>query len=103
MGAHELSDQDLVGKVVQIERDLVVARFKHSTNQLENTASLRVLRKEIARLRTEARAREVAQGLSKDGLFAKYQGTASPTTASDAPAVKGGFLQGIVDKISSNE
>ena len=50
----DLTDEQLVHKVLQVERDLVTARFKHSMNQLENTARLRVLRRDIARLQTEA-------------------------------------------------
>lgn len=98
----DLTDQDLVNKVATVERDLVAMRFRHSTNQLENTASLRSLRKEIARLRTEARVREVAQGLGKDGLFAKHRAEVG-AAEEKAPAAKGGFLQGIVDRISGNE
>lgn len=102
MAFTELSDQDLVTKLAQTQRDLVAARFKHSTNQLENTATLRELRRDIAKIKTEASRRESAQGLAKNALFAKFK----PESASseDAPAAAGGgFLQGIVDKISGND
>ncbi|MCB9676514.1 MAG: 50S ribosomal protein L29 [Alphaproteobacteria bacterium] len=100
----EMSDQDLVARVVQAERDLVAARFKHSTNQLENTARLRNLRHEIARLRTEARTREIAQGLGKDALIQQHLPTTSaPAAGTGASEAKGGFLAGIVDKISGND
>ena len=49
----EFSDEALVHKVLDNERVLVAARFKHSMNQLENTASLRFVRRDIARFRTE--------------------------------------------------
>jgi large subunit ribosomal protein L29 len=106
MGAQlsEMSDQDLVAKVFQIERDLVAARFKHSTNQLENTARLRNLRREIARLRTEARNREISQGLGKDALLVQHRATSAVTAGESGGAeAKGGFLAGIVDKISGND
>ncbi|MEZ4323439.1 MAG: 50S ribosomal protein L29 [Myxococcota bacterium] len=104
MAVSELSDQDLVAKVFQVERDLVAARFKHSTNQLENTARLRNLRREIATLKTEARSREIAQGLEKDALLAKHRPTGRVVAADSGSAeAKGGFLAGIVDKISGND
>lgn len=101
--AIELTDKDLVTKVFQVERELVTLRFKHSTNQLENTATLRSLRKEIARLKTEARRREVEQGLAKEALFSKFPPDLSVVEDAPEAAAKGGFLQGIVDKISGSD
>ncbi|MBX2801415.1 MAG: 50S ribosomal protein L29 [Myxococcales bacterium] len=106
MSLAELTDESLIHKVLQVERDLVSARFKHSMNQLENTASLRHMRREIARLRTETRRREAAEGLPKDALLQKHRttfgGGADDSTESEA-AEKGGFLSGIVDKLTSSE
>jgi len=104
--ATDYTDEQLVHRVLQAERELVAARFKRSMNQLENTARLRVLRREIARLRTEARARETANGLAKDALIVKHRATfggvvTRPSGA--APAEKGGFLSGIVDKLTGKE
>ena len=102
----ELSDADLVHRVLQIERDLVAARFKHSLSQLENTSRLRVLRREIARLRTEARTREIKSGRARDTLLGEHRrsfaGGQAPAAA-EAPAEKGGFLAGIVDKLKGKE
>lgn len=103
MGIAELSDQDLVSKLAQDQRDLVAARFKHSTNQLENTSSLRDLRRGIARMKAEAGRREAVQGLSKNALFAKFRPVSSDTSGSESTKSSGGFLQGIVDKISGDE
>jgi large subunit ribosomal protein L29 len=104
-GSSDLTDEQLVHQVLQTERELVAARFKHSMNQLENTARLRVLRRTIAQLRTEARARETASGLAKNALFARHTASfaASRGTAAAAPAAKGGFLSGIVDKLTGKE
>ena len=58
----EMSDADLVGKVVELEREIVTARFAHSMGKLENTASLKVVRRAVARLQYRgrgARAMEV--------------------------------------------
>ena len=106
----DLSDADLVHRVLQIERDLVAARFKHSLSQLENTSRLRVLRREIAQLRTEARTREIASGRARDTLLDEHRRTfagSQAPAAADAPAgkaaEKGGFLAGIVDKLKGKE
>lgn len=102
MSVSGLTDQDLVTKLHQSERDLVSARFKHSTNQLENTATLRDLRRTIARLKTEARRREEQQGLGKNELLAKHRPADAEASTGESKS-SGGFLQGIVDRISSND
>jgi len=101
----EMSDEQLVHRVLQAERDLVAARFRHSMNQLENTATLRVIRRNIARWRTEARRREAEAELPKDTLLGRHARSfgADAAEAGDAPAEKGGFLSGIVDKLSPND
>jgi len=106
----DLTDEQLVHKVLQSERELVAARFKLSMQQLENTSRLRVIRKEIARLRTEARQRELRAGLAHDTLLAQHrrsfsaEARAAGAPATPAPkAEKGGFLAGIVDKLKGKE
>jgi large subunit ribosomal protein L29 len=100
----DLSDEQLIHKALQIERDLVTARFKHSMNQLENTARLRVLRRDIARIQTEARVRELKAELPKNALLARHQASFGATRGT-APAQpeKGGFLSGIVDKLTGKD
>jgi len=103
--AMDLTDEQLVHQMLQVERDLVDARFRHSMNQLENTSRLGGLRKEIAQLKTEARKREAAAGLEKNALFTKHAASFGADTAAsaDAPAEKGGFLSGIVDKLTNKD
>ena len=103
MGYADLSDTEIAAKAYQTERDLVTARFKHSTNQLENTAELRVLRREIARLQSEARRREIANSLVKGSIFASYRPAGEDAPVTESVEAKGGFLQGLVDKISGTE
>jgi large subunit ribosomal protein L29 len=101
-----MSDEQLAQSIGSRERELVEARFGHSMQQLENTASLTRIRKDIARMQTEARAREIVQGLAKGQLVAKHQKTAAAktdATAPQAPAEKGGFLKGIVDRLTGKE
>jgi len=104
----ELSDQSLVHQMMRHERSLVDARFKHSMNQLENTASLRFIGRDIARIRTELRAREIKAGLRKDALVIEHEASYAPATASTeaeegGEAASGGFLKGIVDKLSKGD
>jgi large subunit ribosomal protein L29 len=102
----EMTDEQLVEKLRTRERELVAARFTHSMNQLENTASLRVIRKDIARLKSAARTRELAQGLQKGSLIATHRAPSETEAAAAqaAPAAKrGGFLKGIVDKLTTKE
>ena len=100
----ELSDEQVVHQALEAERDLVRKRFKHKMNQLENQAQLGMARRSIARLQPEARSREIAQGLAKGSLFARHQGTFGGGAAvSGAVTEKGGFLSGIVDKLTAKE
>jgi ribosomal protein L29 len=107
-GAHlkEMSDEALTHRMFDIERELVSARFKHSLGELENTAELRVLRREIARIQGEARRREVEREMPKGSLVqthrTTYGGSASGSDSEQAPE-RGGFLKGIVDKLAGSD
>lgn len=104
MSHADLSDEQIVHQMLQAERDLVANRFKHKTNALENTSTLRVLRRDIARLRTEARRREIAGSMAKGSLVSTHARTFSAGRASAGAAPeKGGFLSGIVDKLTGKE
>ena len=53
----ELSDAQLVEKLKEMRADL---RFQMATSQLDNTARVNTVKKDIARVLTEQRAREIA-------------------------------------------
>jgi large subunit ribosomal protein L29 len=55
----ELGDEELVDRLTQTKDDLFKLRFQHVTGQLDNTARLGQLRKDVARLNTELREREI--------------------------------------------
>ena len=60
--ARELRDQsteDLVDKLKEAKEELFNLRFQHVTGQLDSTARLSVVRKDIARLNTILRQREI--------------------------------------------
>ena len=57
---HDLSDDELIDRLAETKQELFNLRFQHVTGQLDNYARLRQLKREIARLHTELRAREIA-------------------------------------------
>ena len=56
----EMSDSDLKAELTQIHGQFQKLRFDHTIKGLDNPISLRNTRKDIARLQTELRRREVA-------------------------------------------
>jgi len=58
----ELSRDELMAKSSELRTELFTARIKHSTGQLENTAKLETLRRDVARIETILR--EMAGGQS---------------------------------------
>lgn len=57
----ELDYQELAERLAEAKAELFNLRFQLATNQLENTAQLRVTRREIARLATLVREQEIEQ------------------------------------------
>ncbi len=56
----ELSDAELVGKLAETKQELFNLRFQRAQGQLENSARLGFLRKDVARINMLLRAREIA-------------------------------------------
>jgi large subunit ribosomal protein L29 len=50
--------EELKATLGNIEGELFQAKLKHGVGQLENTTRMREMRRDIARIRTELRARE---------------------------------------------
>jgi ribosomal protein L29 len=74
----EISDQELVHTELQLDRDLVDLRFAKQMGTLKETHKFKVIRREIARLRTEQVARENARGIAKNTLRDQYRGSFVP-------------------------
>ncbi|MBR0405071.1 MAG: 50S ribosomal protein L29 [Eggerthellaceae bacterium] len=55
----ELSAEDLQAKLKDARQELFNLRFQMATSQLDNTARVRQVKKDIARIQTEMRAREL--------------------------------------------
>ncbi len=56
----ETPDVELVEALSDAKKELFNLRFQHATGQLDNTAQLSGTRRQIARINTELRAREIA-------------------------------------------
>jgi large subunit ribosomal protein L29 len=56
---HNLQDPQLVEHVGQTREELFNLHFQHATGQLENTARLRALKRDLARGMTVARERGI--------------------------------------------
>lgn len=62
----ELTDEELAKKVEEGRAELFNLRFQMATSQLDNTARVKNVKKDIARLFTEQRARQIAAENSAD-------------------------------------
>ncbi len=61
----ELSPEQLDDRLAELQQELFNLRFQYATRQLTNTARIRQVRRDIARIRT--RQREVAAGTAQAG------------------------------------
>jgi large subunit ribosomal protein L29 len=55
----DLADSELFEKLDQAKEELFNLRFQHVTGQLENTARIGKVKKQVARINTELREREI--------------------------------------------
>ena len=55
----DLADAELVQKLKDTRAELFNLRFQLATGQLDNTGRIAIVKKDIARLHTELRAREL--------------------------------------------
>jgi large subunit ribosomal protein L29 len=54
------SDEELRGKLRELQEELFNLRFQLATGQIENVGRIRAVRRDIARLKTIRRQRELA-------------------------------------------
>jgi large subunit ribosomal protein L29 len=59
---HGLNEQDLLARLEEDKQRLKKLEFAHAISPLENPMTIRGLRKEIARLMTELKNRQLAAG-----------------------------------------
>jgi len=56
----DLGDDLLLERLTETKQELFNLRFQHVTGQLDNYARLEHLKRDVARINTELRAREIA-------------------------------------------
>lgn len=56
----ELTSEDLKDKLKEARAELFNLRFQMATSQLDNTARVKLVKKDIARILTEMHARELS-------------------------------------------
>jgi len=61
----ELSDEELTKKLEDGRAELFNLRFQMATSQLDNTARVKTVKRDIARVQTEIRARQIAAESAK--------------------------------------
>ncbi|WP_248921848.1 50S ribosomal protein L29 [Olsenella intestinalis] len=62
----ELSDEELAQKLEDGRAELFNLRFQMATSQLDNTARVTTVKRDIARVQTEMRARKIAAAKAAD-------------------------------------
>jgi large subunit ribosomal protein L29 len=55
----EMSDADIAARILELEEERFRLRFRSSTEPLEDPLRLRVLRRDVARLKTVLRSRQL--------------------------------------------
>jgi large subunit ribosomal protein L29 len=55
----ELADEELDGQLVEAKAEVFNLRFQHVTGQLDNSARLAQVKRDVARILTLIRAREI--------------------------------------------
>ena len=56
---HNMTDAELDKKLQDLKSELFNLRFRHVSGQLENPISIRLCKRDIARVNTEIRARKL--------------------------------------------
>ncbi len=74
----EMGEQDIVARIRELEEEQFRLRFRSATEPLEDPLRLRVVRKDIARLKTILRERQIQGAGAKvaGGAGAKATGAA---------------------------
>ncbi|MBP3313707.1 MAG: 50S ribosomal protein L29 [Oscillospiraceae bacterium] len=55
----KMTSAELEGKLLDLKKDLFTLRMQHATNQLDNPTQIAVVKKEIARIKTILREKEL--------------------------------------------
>lgn len=67
----DLSIEELRIKENDLRSELLNLRFRHATNQLENTAKIPDIKKDIARIKTVLRGKQLVEEKAQDAKMEK--------------------------------
>lgn len=56
---HEMTTEELTGKVAELKEELFNLRFQHATGQLQNPMTIQQTKRDIAKAKTILREREL--------------------------------------------
>jgi large subunit ribosomal protein L29 len=73
----DMTEQELFDALVEAKEERFNLRFQIATNQLDNTARLKTVKKEIAQILTILRERELASSATADEVGALDRAPAS--------------------------
>ncbi len=57
----EMNNEEIIKRIAEEEANLVDLRFQHALKNLTNTAKLKLLKKDIARMKTVLKERELQE------------------------------------------
>ncbi len=95
----QLGQLELEGRLVETRRELFNLRFQLATGQLDNTARLGMVRRDVAKILTILREREIAE--AEAGWSAS--GGASPGAAATDQGGSGAREEGAADAAAREE
>lgn len=84
---YEMNTQELVEKLASLKEELFNLRFRHATGQLQNPLQLRTVKRDIARVKTVIRRREL-QGEQVPVLKKPKAVKTAPKAVKAAPKAK---------------
>ena len=79
----DLGDTDLLERLADHKEELFNLRVQFATGQLDNSAAIKAAKKDIARVLTELRAREIADAEALAEAEAEAGSSADPAQAGD--------------------
>ncbi|MCL2136029.1 MAG: 50S ribosomal protein L29 [Coriobacteriia bacterium] len=80
---HELTNDDLKTALADSRAELFNLRFQMATSQLDNTARIKMVKKDIARILTEIRERELSEAAQLFEIEAQAASTADTALSID--------------------
>jgi large subunit ribosomal protein L29 len=84
--ARAMTVDQLDDEVLKLKKEQFNLRFQRATGQLENTARVRVIRRDIARIKTIARQKRVGEPAPQRAAEPKQKAAAAPKAKRAAAA-----------------